>query len=346
MSQTVVGIFEHASQAQEAKAYLIANGFNSQNIDINTIAGSNYGESTGSEEGSGIGDRISHFFSSLFDDENDAQSHSEAARRGTTVTVYTTTEDQTMQAVQVLDNFGAVDVNDFAQSARNTGGSTGTFGSTGAVDPTAAVGITGAVGTGTLSSTDALGSTGSTASTDANSMGYNSGADEPLDTDLVNTDMLDTDILASNTSGTETMNPAFDEDIDSGTGSKTGAIPIIEEDLQVGKQEIQTGGVRMRSRIVERPVSESIRLRSEHVNVERTPVDRPATDTDFAGFQEGTVEVTEHAEIPVVAKDARVVEEVNLNKEVTENEQTITDTVRRTEVDTENLNDKNKTNNI
>jgi uncharacterized protein (TIGR02271 family) len=328
MSQTVVGIFEHANQAQEAKAYLIANGFNSENIDINSIAGSNYGGAAGREEEDGIGDKISHFFSNLFDDESDAKSHTEAARRGTTVTVYTTTEDQTMQAVQVLDNFGAVDVNDFAQSGRNAGSSTGTFGST-----------------GTLGAAGTFGTTGTPASIDTGSMGYNSGADAPLNTDLVNTDMLDSDILASNTSGTETMNPALNDDLDTGVGSNTGAIPIIEEDLQVGKQEIQTGGVRMRSRIVERPVQESIRLKTEHVNVERTPVDRPATEGDFAAFQEGTVEVTEHAEIPVVAKDARVVEEISLNKEVTESEQTISDTVRRTEVDTENLNNKTNNNN-
>jgi uncharacterized protein (TIGR02271 family) len=287
MSQTVVGIFEHANQAQEAKAYLIANGFNSENIDINTIAGSNYGDNPAAETDEGLGDRIGHFFSHLFDDESDAKSHSDAARRGTTVTVYTTTEDQTMQAVQVLDNFGAVDVNDFAQSARSTGASTGTMSSPGTI--------------------------GTAGSLDTSSMGYNAGAEDTLNTD---------------------------NDIDTGVGRNNDAIPIIEEDLQVGKQEIQTGGVRMRSRIVERPVQESIRLRTEHVNVERTPVDRPATSADFAGFQEGTVEVTEHAEIPVVEKDARVVEEVSLNKEVTENEQTISDTVRRTEVDTENLNDK------
>jgi uncharacterized protein (TIGR02271 family) len=335
MSQTVVGIFEHANQAQEAKAYLIANGFNSQNIDINTVAGSNYGEGTNADEDTGIGDRISNFFSNLFDDEDDRQSHTDAARRGTTVTVYTTTEDQTAQAVQVLDNFGAVDVNDFAQSGRNSG-------STSAIaDGTGAVGMPGAVGsTGTVGSSDTFGTTGTLGSTDTNSMGYNTGADEPLDTDLVNTDMLDTDILASNTSGTETMSPGLDDDLDIDTGRNNGSIPIIEEDLQVGKQEIQTGGVRMRSRIVERPVQESVRLRTEHVNVERTPVDRPATEGDFAGFQEGTVEVTEHAEIPVVSKDARVVEEVSLNTDVTESEQTISDTVRRTEVDTEDLNDK------
>lgn len=117
----------------------------------------------------------------------------------------------------------------------------------------------------------------------------------------------------------------------------TDKIQVIEENTEVGKREIETGGVRLHSRIVERPVEESIRLRTERVAVERTPVDRPATEADFDAFKEGTIEVKEHAEIPVVSKDARVVEEISLGKEIEENEETIRDTVRNTEVRTEEI---------
>jgi stress response protein YsnF len=53
------------------------------------------------------------------------------------------------------------------------------------------------------------------------------------------------------------------------------------------------------------------------------------TDADMAAFQEGTLEVTEMAEEPVVAKQARVVEEVIVGKEATERTDTrgITETV-------------------
>ena len=110
-------------------------------------------------------------------------------------------------------------------------------------------------------------------------------------------------------------------------------IPVIEEEMQVGKREVETGGVRVRSRIVERPVEEKLRLREEHVNVERNPVDRPATEADFRNFKEGETEFTEHAEVPVVNKEARVVEEVNLKKESSERKETVRDSVRRTDVD-------------
>ena len=115
------------------------------------------------------------------------------------------------------------------------------------------------------------------------------------------------------------------------------AIKVIKEDIAVGKQTVQTGGVRVRSRIVERPVSEQIRLREERVVVTRTPVDRPATAADLDTFREGTIEMTETAERAVVQKEARVVEEVSIAKQASEHLETVTETVRETEVDVEQL---------
>lgn len=121
------------------------------------------------------------------------------------------------------------------------------------------------------------------------------------------------------------------------TGDTTQKAEVIEENLQVGKRTEQTGGVRLRSRIVERPVEASVRLREEHVTVQRTPVNRPATEADFKTFKEGEIELTESAERAVVAKEAHVVEEVSLGKQVTEREQVIKETVRNTEVDIEQI---------
>ena len=243
MSQTVIGIFQNTNEAQEAKAYLEANGFTSDSVDISTMGSATYsGTTTGNEEG--FGEKVSGFFKNMFDDEDDATSHIAAAKKGVTVTVHTTGEEQTLEAVRILDNYGAVDVNEFSEKS---------------------------------------------------------------------------------------------------TGKSPDKISVIEEELQVGKREVETGGVRLRSRIVERPVEENIRLREEHVSVNRTAVNRPATEADFSGFKEGTVEMKEYAEKPVVAKDARIVEEVSLGKEVSEREETISDTVRHTEVDTEEIPGSEKT---
>lgn len=107
--------------------------------------------------------------------------------------------------------------------------------------------------------------------------------------------------------------------------------------MQVGKQEVETGGVRLRSRIIERPIEEHLRLREEHVRVERNPVNRPATPGDMNAFKEGSVEMTEHAEEPVVRKEARVVEEINLGKDVEEHDENIKGTVRKTDVEVDRL---------
>jgi uncharacterized protein (TIGR02271 family) len=108
---------------------------------------------------------------------------------------------------------------------------------------------------------------------------------------------------------------------------------VIKEDMTVGKEDAVTGGARLRSYMVEKPVEESVRLRVEHVYVEREPVNRAATEADFTNFKEGEIEVAEHAERAVVSKDARVVEEVKLGKTAEQQEQTIKDTVRETKVD-------------
>jgi uncharacterized protein (TIGR02271 family) len=115
-------------------------------------------------------------------------------------------------------------------------------------------------------------------------------------------------------------------------------IPVAEEELHVGKREVNRGRVRLHSRVIERPVQEQVTLREEHVDIERRPVDRPLSDADRA-FQERTIEAEERREEAVVSKEARVVEEVVVRKEADQRTETISDTVRKTEVDVEDERD-------
>ena len=117
------------------------------------------------------------------------------------------------------------------------------------------------------------------------------------------------------------------------TGRDT-AIPVVEERLVVGKREVDRGGVRVRSYVVETPVSEQVQLREESVDVQRRAVDRPLTDADDA-FRERTIEMTETGEEAVVGKQAIVTEEVSLRKDVGQRTEEVRDTVRHTEVDVE-----------
>jgi uncharacterized protein (TIGR02271 family) len=112
------------------------------------------------------------------------------------------------------------------------------------------------------------------------------------------------------------------------------SIPVVEEELQVGRRAVRRGGVRIYQRVTETPVEERVLLREEEAWVERRPADRPATPQDEA-FKEREVRVSEMKEEPVIAKEARVVEEVSVGKDVREREETVRDTVRRTDVDVE-----------
>ncbi len=114
-------------------------------------------------------------------------------------------------------------------------------------------------------------------------------------------------------------------------------IPIVEEELRVGKREVEAGGVRVTTRVEEVPVNEQVTVREETVDVERRPTDRPVSEADLAALQQGVLEVRERSEEVVVDKQARIVEEVVINKEAQERTETIQDTVRRTDVDVEEI---------
>jgi uncharacterized protein (TIGR02271 family) len=269
MSQTVVGIFNSAAEAQQAAQQLSAAGFQLEDVDVassGALAGgssssSNYQNTSGTategvaDAAGRTGDSIGGFFSNLFggDDSEDTQRYSHVARQGgsSIVTVHVQSADHARKAAEILDNAGAVDVDQRAAE-------------------------TGYQGNSYAANTNTTGDAGLTAQ-------------------------------------------------------------VIEENLQVGKREEQTGGVRLRSRIVEKPVEASVRLREEHVTVNRNPVNRPATEADFNSFKEGQIEVTETAERAVIGKEARVVEEVSLGKEVSEREEVVRDTVRNTEVEVEQI---------
>jgi uncharacterized protein (TIGR02271 family) len=115
------------------------------------------------------------------------------------------------------------------------------------------------------------------------------------------------------------------------------AIPVVQEEVRVGKRQVERGGVRVFSRLVETPVNETVSLREEHVSVERRPVDQPINPRDTTAFKDKTIELRETAEEAVVQKSARVVEEVVVGKEVSQRQQNIKDTVRHTEVEVQPL---------
>jgi uncharacterized protein (TIGR02271 family) len=118
-------------------------------------------------------------------------------------------------------------------------------------------------------------------------------------------------------------------------------IPVVEEEMKVGKREVQGGGVRVFKRVKDMPVNESVQLRDEKVKVERRPATGDAATARGDAFKEESFELRESSEEPVVSKSARVVEEVVLGKEVKQRTENIQDSVRRTDVEVEQLGGSN-----
>jgi len=120
------------------------------------------------------------------------------------------------------------------------------------------------------------------------------------------------------------------------TGDQT--LKVVEEELVVGKRAVVRGGMRIYSRIIERPVEENISLTEESVHVDRQKVNRPISTAEVDALARGQVlEATTTGEEAVVSKKARVVEEVSIGKEASQRTETVRDTVRKTDVQVEKI---------
>jgi len=308
MSSVLIGMFENESAAMQARTRLLAAGFPESAVEMtggaSTSSGST-GSSTGST-GSSEGERehegpIARFFRSLFGDDDDdrrgaySEVYGEAVRRGNCAVTVTAADDAEIdRAERLLNECGAIDIDERSRQWRSEGWTGGVY----------------RAGEGVGAQDTAMTQAGGAAGSGATVTGVRSAG-------------------STRAAGTgERATTALD-------AGATRTLREVEEELKVGKRAVARGGVRVFSRLSETPVEETIRLREEHAEVQRRDVDRPATEADLAAFEEGSIEVRETAEEAVVSKTARVVGEVEVGKTVTEREETVRDTVRRTQVDVE-----------
>ena len=133
-------------------------------------------------------------------------------------------------------------------------------------------------------------------------------------------------------------------DLQTEPGTRGGAsevrIPVVEEELAIRTEEVTRGGARVRAFTREARVEENVELRSETVEVENrsSGVGVPPASVESGGlFKERVFEITEMREEAVVTKEAFVREEVIVRKNVSTRTETISDTVRHTEVEVEDL---------
>ena len=132
------------------------------------------------------------------------------------------------------------------------------------------------------------------------------------------------------TKGHDTSGPTTDD-----------AMTLSEERLNVGTQQVEAGRARLRKYVVTENVTETVPVSHEEVVVQREPI----TDANVGNAMDGPAiseeehEVTLHAERPVVEKEAVPVERVRLDTQTVTTNETVTDTVRKEQVDTDGITD-------
>jgi stress response protein YsnF len=117
-------------------------------------------------------------------------------------------------------------------------------------------------------------------------------------------------------------------------------IPVVEEELRIGKRSLVRGGARVHSYMEEVPVTETIELLEERTSIERRPVNRRLSEEEIAAsglLQDRVVEVAQMREEAIVTKEAFVREELVVKKTVEKRVEQVHETVRRTAVEVERL---------
>ena len=115
------------------------------------------------------------------------------------------------------------------------------------------------------------------------------------------------------------------------------AMTRSEEELAVGKTSRETGRARLRKHVVTEQVQTTVPVQREEVRVEREPITdgNVGNATDGPAISEEEHEVTLHAEEPVVEKRVVPKERVRLDKETVTEEQTVSDEVRKEQIEME-----------
>jgi uncharacterized protein (TIGR02271 family) len=136
----------------------------------------------------------------------------------------------------------------------------------------------------------------------------------------------DTDADRRGTVGHDTSGPTTDQ-----------AMTRSEEQLRVGTEQVEAGKARLRKYVVTENVTTTVPVAHEEVRIEREPItDGNVGDAlDGPDISEEEHEVVLHAERPVVAKEAVPVERVRLDTETVTEQETVSDSVRKEQIDTD-----------
>jgi uncharacterized protein (TIGR02271 family) len=113
------------------------------------------------------------------------------------------------------------------------------------------------------------------------------------------------------------------------------AMTRSEERLHVGTERVEAGRARLRKYVVTENVTQTVPVSHEEIRVEREPITDANVDAAMDGpaISEEEHEVVLHAERPVVGKETVPVERVRLDTETVTDQETVSDDVRKEQID-------------
>ena len=109
-------------------------------------------------------------------------------------------------------------------------------------------------------------------------------------------------------------------------------VPVREEQLRAETVREQAGEVQVRKDVVEEEQTLDVPVTREEVEVRRYAVDRPASEAEVVDTGD-TIRVPVMGERVDVEKDVRVAEELEVSKRAVTENQRVSDTVRREEIE-------------
>lgn len=113
-----------------------------------------------------------------------------------------------------------------------------------------------------------------------------------------------------------------------------GTMQLSEEQLKVGKREVEAGGVRLRKVVRVETVDQPVQLQHEEVVIERVPPESHPASAQPA-FSNEEVYIPLRREEAVIEKEPHVREEVHFRKQNETNEQRVSENVRREDIEVE-----------
>jgi len=126
----------------------------------------------------------------------------------------------------------------------------------------------------------------------------------------------------------------YDRDVDTTRRTDTeAAVTLAEERLQVGKESVESGRVRLRKYVTTETQTVSVPVSKEKLVIERTPAAGTATTGGISDVGEQVEEITLREERAVVGKETVAVEEVRVGKEIITESEQVSGEVRKERAD-------------